>query len=169
MNYGVASSLSWSKTICNPQIDIMRNRGSPRLLPPWKSDHWMSWHAPLTQEQAQHGCLKIYGSLGYPQYEIKVHQKSKCQSVRKVTYPSTILALGGCKLFEDREEESVFISSQVVKRNISRVHIFSILVTLSFKLHRHRWIYVFIYSGSHEVSPLLNVLFSCKNSCKESS
>ena len=98
--------------------------------------------------------------------------KSKCtrnQSVWKVTYSSTILALGGCNFFEDREEESVFISSQVVKRNMSRVHIFSILVTLSFELHGHWWIYVLIYSGSHEVSPLLNVLFSCKNLYKESS
>jgi hypothetical protein len=36
--YAVASCLSWSWSTCNPEMDIMRIRGSPRLLLPFKGE-----------------------------------------------------------------------------------------------------------------------------------
>ena len=38
VNYGVASSSSWSKSMCYPETGITRIRGAQRLLPPWNCE-----------------------------------------------------------------------------------------------------------------------------------
>ena len=39
MNYGVASSLSWSKSICNPKTGMVRITRPTKRSPPFKAEH----------------------------------------------------------------------------------------------------------------------------------
>ena len=42
VNYGVASSSSLSKSICNPETDIRELEGHRRLAPPFKGEY-LAW------------------------------------------------------------------------------------------------------------------------------
>ena len=39
MNYVIASFSSWSESICNPKMGILRIEGPQRLLPPFEGEH----------------------------------------------------------------------------------------------------------------------------------
>ena len=72
MKHGVASSSSWSKSICNPEVLISRIRGSPKTTASFHLERAQtSWSAPF-----------MIGG--------RVHWKS---SARKVTHPSMISSL----------------------------------------------------------------------------
>ena len=102
MNCSVASSLSWSNSIYNPKMGITGSRDYCLLLKVKTINRRRQASLHLSPPKGEprrfpHGWLKIYSSPGCPHYRSgpmggRVHQKS---SVRKVTHPSTIPALGG--------------------------------------------------------------------------
>ena len=132
-----------------------------------------SWHAPLTQEQVRHGCLKIYiWSTWMPRYDLVDHKLDGAPEIKYQEGHSSEHYSGIRQLQKNwgLGRRICFCSSQFVKRNIGRVRIFSVL---DCNILRGAWIsvgiYVFHFSGSHEVSPIIYVLFSCKNLYTEGS
>lgn len=74
VKYGVASFSSWSKSICNLEIDFSRIRGLPKTIAfTWRWTPWTGTDTYLPQTQAQatfpHGWLKWSGSSKYPHYD----------------------------------------------------------------------------------------------------
>ena len=73
VNYGIASFLSLSKSICNPETGVIR--GSRRILPPFKDENFnrsrqTNLHlSPLKHKPlGSHHCwLKMSSSPEYPQ------------------------------------------------------------------------------------------------------
>ena len=114
----------------------------------------------------------IYGPRGCPDMiwwiiSWMVHQKS---SIRKGHSSEHYSGIRQLQKIWGLGRRICFCSSQFVKRNIGRVRIFSVL---DCTILRGAWIsvgiYVFHFSGSHEVSPIIYVLFSCKNLYTEGS
>ena len=105
MKFGVVSFSSWSKSICNLETGIMRIRGTSMTTASFRRwTPWMDTDKPtdivLPQGQASrfaHGWLMCLlhpdtpTMIGWIIYG-RVQWKS---SARKVTHPSTFLALGG--------------------------------------------------------------------------
>ena len=78
INYSVASSLSWSTSICNPEMGITRIRGASRntaSLERMDADKLVLTYVPHGQApRFPHGWLKISGSPGYPTYDRVDHR-----------------------------------------------------------------------------------------------
>lgn len=96
MIYGVAPFLSWSKSICDPDMGIMRIGGLRRLLPSFEGEHMNTTdkagqHLSLQGQAPRfpHGWLKISGSPRYLHYDC-VHQK---QVLGRSPNPSTLQTL----------------------------------------------------------------------------
>ena len=81
VNYGVASSSSWSKSAYNPKKVSRELEGPQRLLPPFKGEQ-LEWRtnqlAPIsTKGQALRfllGWLSISHSIGCPHYDRVDHR-----------------------------------------------------------------------------------------------
>ena len=87
MNYGVASSLSWSKSICCPEMGIMRIRGPLKTTVDFKDEHPeractspLTFIAPEVKPLGSHmvGWTTVLGCTG--------------NQVLQFTHPSTIPA-----------------------------------------------------------------------------